>query len=127
MFEHRIPLMHTKQLLAQFSLFRYHIDTNQLNFPKKEMEVSNYMKDGMITDWDMFEQVLLHCLYVKWLYHRIHMLRRYRQYYHTVFKNPKCNGRCWITLTRRSSNQSQNCIQFCSQKLPGTRKTGGSR
>lgn len=38
---------------------RYHIDTNQLNFPKKEMEVSNYMKDGMITDWDMFEQVLL--------------------------------------------------------------------
>lgn len=21
------------------------------------MEVSNYMKDGMITDWDMFEQV----------------------------------------------------------------------
>ena len=41
-----------------FSLLRYHIDTNQLNFPKKEMEVSNYMKDGMITDWDMFEQVL---------------------------------------------------------------------
>ena len=38
---------------------RYHIDTNQLNYPKKEMEVSNYMKDGMITDWDMFEQVLL--------------------------------------------------------------------
>jgi len=37
---------------------KYHIDTNQLNFPKKEMEVSNYMKDGMITDWDMFEQVL---------------------------------------------------------------------
>ena len=49
--------MHTTQILAQFSLFRYHIDTNQLNFPKKEMEVSNYMKDGMITDWDMFEQV----------------------------------------------------------------------
>ena len=40
-------------------MIRYHIDTNQLNYPKKEMEVSNYMKDGMITDWDMFEQVLL--------------------------------------------------------------------
>ena len=37
---------------------RYHIDTNQLNFPKKDMEVSNYMKDGMIADWDTFEQVL---------------------------------------------------------------------
>ena len=39
---------------------RYHIDTNQLNYPKKDMEVSNYMKDGMITDWDMFEQVLIY-------------------------------------------------------------------
>ena len=38
---------------------RYHIDTNQLNFPKKDMEVSNYMKDGMIADWDTFEQVNL--------------------------------------------------------------------
>ena len=65
--------MHITQILAQFPLFRYHIDTNQLNFPKKEMEVSNYMKDGMITDWDMFEQVL-HYFYVKWLYHRIRIL-----------------------------------------------------
>ena len=42
---------------------RYHIDTNQLNYPKKDMEVSNYMKDGMITDWDMFEQVFLSPIY----------------------------------------------------------------
>ena len=41
------------------ALSRYHIDTNQLNFPKKDMEVSNYMKDGMIADWDTFEQVNL--------------------------------------------------------------------
>ena len=27
------------------------------------MEVSNYMKDGMITDWDMFEQVFLSPIY----------------------------------------------------------------
>jgi len=37
---------------------RYHVDTAQLNFPKKEMEVASFMKDGMIADWDVFEQVL---------------------------------------------------------------------
>lgn len=37
---------------------KYHIDTAQLNFPKKDMEVSSFMKDGMINDWDMFEEVL---------------------------------------------------------------------
>jgi hypothetical protein len=36
---------------------KYHIDTNALHFPKKGMEVSTYLKDGMIEDWDMFEQV----------------------------------------------------------------------
>lgn len=36
---------------------KYHIDTVSLNFAKKGMEVETYMKDGMITDWDMFEQV----------------------------------------------------------------------
>jgi len=37
---------------------KFAIDTAHLNFPKKEMEVSSYMKDGMIQDWDAFEQVL---------------------------------------------------------------------
>ena len=36
---------------------KYHIDTTALHFPKKGMEVSTYLKDGMIEDWDMFEQV----------------------------------------------------------------------
>ena len=38
---------------------KYHIDTTALHFPKKGMEVSTYLKDGMIDDWDMFEQVKL--------------------------------------------------------------------
>lgn len=37
---------------------KFAIDTAQLNFPKKDMEVANYMKDGMVADWDLFEQVL---------------------------------------------------------------------
>jgi len=37
---------------------KYHVDTVSLNFPKKDMEVETYMKDGMIDNWDMFEKVL---------------------------------------------------------------------
>ena len=37
---------------------KFHIDTTSLNFPKQNMEISTYMKDGMIADWEMFEQVL---------------------------------------------------------------------
>ena len=37
---------------------KYHIDTTALHFPKKGMEASTYIKDGMIDDWDMFEQVI---------------------------------------------------------------------
>ena len=37
---------------------KYHVDTVMLNYPKKDMEVSSFMKDGMVADWDMFEQVL---------------------------------------------------------------------
>ncbi len=36
---------------------KYHIDTTALHFPKKGMEVGTYLRDGMIEDWDMFEQV----------------------------------------------------------------------
>jgi len=37
---------------------KFHIDTTSINFPKAGMEVGTYMRDGMVTDWDMFEQVL---------------------------------------------------------------------
>ena len=38
---------------------KYHIDTVSLNFPKKDMEVETYMKDGMIDNWDVFEKVTM--------------------------------------------------------------------
>lgn len=37
---------------------KYYIDTNILNVARKGMEVSSFMKDGMIEDWDLFEKVL---------------------------------------------------------------------
>ena len=37
---------------------KFHIDTTSINFPKAGMDVGTYMRDGMVTDWDMFEQVL---------------------------------------------------------------------
>jgi len=37
---------------------RYHVDTVSVNFAKAGMEVASYMRDGMIEDWDVFEQVL---------------------------------------------------------------------
>ncbi|XP_063587332.1 actin-like protein 6B [Penaeus indicus] len=37
---------------------KYFIDTVALHVPRKGCEVSNYMKDGMIEDWDTFEKVL---------------------------------------------------------------------
>jgi len=40
---------------------KYAVDTPHLNFPKAGMEVASYMKEGMINDWDVFEQVLDYC------------------------------------------------------------------
>ena len=37
---------------------KYHIDTVGLHYPKKGMDVATYIKDGMIEDWEMFEQML---------------------------------------------------------------------
>ncbi|KAF0308053.1 Actin-like protein 6A [Amphibalanus amphitrite] len=37
---------------------KYYIDTNALHVPKKDVEAVSYMKDGMIDDWDLFENVL---------------------------------------------------------------------
>ncbi|XP_022187474.1 actin-like protein 6B [Nilaparvata lugens] len=37
---------------------KYYIDTTTLNVARKGTEVVNYMKDGMIDDWNLFEKVL---------------------------------------------------------------------
>lgn len=37
---------------------KYYIDTNPLHVAKKGVEVTSYLKDGMIEDWDMFEKLL---------------------------------------------------------------------
>ena len=37
---------------------KHYIDTNYLHVARKGMEISSYMKDGMIEDWDLFEKVL---------------------------------------------------------------------
>lgn len=37
---------------------KYFIDTTILHVARKGMEVTSYMKDGMIEDWDLFEKVL---------------------------------------------------------------------
>jgi actin-related protein len=37
---------------------KYHIDTVSVNYAKSGMEVANYMRESMVEDWDVFEQVL---------------------------------------------------------------------
>jgi len=37
---------------------KYHIDTVALHYPKKGMDISTYIKDGMIENWDTFEQIM---------------------------------------------------------------------
>ena len=37
---------------------KFHVDTNSLHFAKKGMDLSSYMKDCMIDDWEVFEQVM---------------------------------------------------------------------
>lgn len=39
-------------------LDKYYIDTTFLNVPRAGMEIQSYMKDGMIDNWDLFEEVL---------------------------------------------------------------------
>lgn len=41
-----------------FSEMKYYVDTTYLNVPRPGMEVQTYMKDGMIENWDLFEEVL---------------------------------------------------------------------
>lgn len=36
---------------------KYYIDTTILHVPRKGMEVTSYMKEGMVDDWDLFEKV----------------------------------------------------------------------
>lgn len=37
---------------------RYLIDTVYMKHPVKDMELTNFLKDGMIEDWDIFEKVM---------------------------------------------------------------------
>lgn len=37
---------------------KYYVDTTFLNVPRSGMEVQTYMKDGMVENWDLFEEVL---------------------------------------------------------------------
>ena len=37
---------------------KYHVDTTALAYAKKGMEVVPYLKDGMIDDWGLFEELL---------------------------------------------------------------------
>lgn len=37
---------------------KHYIDTTFLNVPRSNMEIQTYMKDGMIDNWDLFEEVL---------------------------------------------------------------------
>lgn len=37
---------------------KYFIDTNSLRVPRKGMEVQTFLKDGMIENWEMFEQIM---------------------------------------------------------------------
>jgi len=37
---------------------KYHIDTVSVNYPKKDMELNSFMKDGMIDNWEVFEKVM---------------------------------------------------------------------
>ena len=51
-------LSHGTLSLGRRPLPFYVSDTVALHFPKKGMDVSTYIKDGMIDNWDMFEQIL---------------------------------------------------------------------
>ncbi|XP_071954669.1 actin-like protein 6A [Antedon mediterranea] len=52
------------QTIKESKSKKYVIDTNALHFPREGMELSHPLKDGMIEDWDIFENLLDH-LYKK--------------------------------------------------------------
>lgn len=37
---------------------RHLIDVGALNVPRKGVELQNFMKDGLVEDWDLFEKML---------------------------------------------------------------------
>lgn len=37
---------------------KYYIGSNFINVPRKDAEIENFLKDGMIEDWDIFENIL---------------------------------------------------------------------
>lgn len=40
---------------------KYLIDVGSLNYPRKGVELTTFLKDGLIEDWDLFEKVLDYC------------------------------------------------------------------
>lgn len=40
------------------SAYKYFVDTTFINVPRPNTEIQSYMKDGMIDNWDLFEQTL---------------------------------------------------------------------
>ncbi|KAB7506674.1 Actin-like protein 6A [Armadillidium nasatum] len=64
---------------------KYFIDTVHLNVPRKNCEVVNYMKDGMIEDWTVFEKVL------DYAYEKC--IKSESQYHPIVFSEASWNGR----------------------------------
>ncbi|XP_063398458.1 actin-like protein 6B [Mytilus trossulus] len=39
---------------------KYHIDTGAIKVPRKGAEISTFIKDGMIDNWDMYEELMDH-------------------------------------------------------------------
>ncbi|CAI6357131.1 unnamed protein product [Macrosiphum euphorbiae] len=54
---------------------KYFTDVTSLNVPRKDKEVKNCMKDGMIDDWDLFEKIVDYsyskCLHTESQYHPV--------------------------------------------------------
>ena len=62
---------------------KYHVDTVGLHYPKKGMEVSTFIKEGMIDDWDMLEQILDYS-YAK-------IIKSESEYHPVLFSEPAWN------------------------------------
>lgn len=55
-----IPMETDENTLKQTDNKKYYIDTNMIKVPRKGMEMTTFLKDGMIENWDTFEQVMDH-------------------------------------------------------------------
>ncbi len=62
---------------------KYFFDLNSLRVPRSSLYMQSFLKDGMIDDWDLFEQMMSHtfdCLCDKDLkmlfYHHLHKVKQ---------------------------------------------------